>query len=99
MSKLVRRAHNKTNLVYHLVCVVKYRKNVLTENITNTIVNVCLEIQEKYKIEFVETSSEFFVTANKNGYKPYSLFNSSTSKIFSDTNSNNDKKFYGKKNI
>ena len=58
MSKLVRRAHKKTNLVYHLVCVVKYRKNVLTENITNTIVNVCLEIQEKYKIEFVEIGTD-----------------------------------------
>ncbi len=58
MSEYKRKSHNKTNLVYHLVCVVKYRKNVLTEEVENTITNVCLEIQEKYKITFVEIGTD-----------------------------------------
>lgn len=40
------------------MCVVKYRKDVLTDRVTNTIVNVCLEIQEKYGIVFVEIGTD-----------------------------------------
>lgn len=58
MSKLQGRSHNKTTLLYHLVCAVKYRRNVLTEDVTDTIVNVCMEIQEKYGIEFIEIGTD-----------------------------------------
>ena len=58
MSQLSRKSHNKTNLVYHLVCVVKYRRDVLTEAVTNTLVNVCMEIQEKYGINFIEIGTD-----------------------------------------
>ncbi len=58
MSEYKTKSHNKTNLVYHLVCVVKYRRNVLTEEVENTITNVCLEIQEKYGITFVEIGTD-----------------------------------------
>ena len=58
MSQLSKKSHNKTNLVYHLVCVVKYRRDVLTESVTNTIVNVCMEIQEKYGINFIEIGTD-----------------------------------------
>ena len=58
MSKLQERSHNKTTLLYHLVCAVKYRRNVLTEDVTDTIVNVCMEIQEKYGIEFIEIGTD-----------------------------------------
>ena len=58
MSKLQGRLHNKTTLLYHLVCAIKYRRNVLTEDVTDTIVNVCMEIQEKYGIEFIEIGTD-----------------------------------------
>ena len=58
MSKLQGRSHNKTTLLYHFVCAVKYRRNVLTEDVTDTIVNVCMEIQEKYGIEFIEIGTD-----------------------------------------
>ena len=58
MSKLTKKSHNKTNLVYHLVCVVKYRKDVLTESVTNTIVNVCMDIQDKYDLQFIEIGTD-----------------------------------------
>ena len=58
MSKLTKKSHNKPNLVDHLVCVVKYRKGVLNESVTNTIVNVCMDIQEKYDLQFVEIGTD-----------------------------------------
>ena len=44
--------------MYHLVCAVKYRRGVLTETVTDTIVNVCMEITEKYGIEFIEIGTD-----------------------------------------
>ncbi len=54
----MKNSHNKTNLVYHLLCVVKYRKNVLDSMVTTTIVSTCLEIQEKYHIQFIEIGTD-----------------------------------------
>ena len=44
--------------MYHLVCAVKYRRNVLSETVTDTIVNVCMEITDKYGIEFIEIGTD-----------------------------------------
>ena len=58
MSKVISNSHNKTTLMYHLVCAIKYRRNVLTDDVTDTIVNVCLEISEKYGIDFIEIGTD-----------------------------------------
>ena len=58
MSKQYANSHNKTILMYHLVCAIKYRRDVLTEEVTDTIVNVCLEITDKYGIEFIEIGTD-----------------------------------------
>jgi len=58
MSREIKQSHNKTILMYHLVCAVKYRRGVLTETVTDTIVNVCMEITEKYGIEFIEIGTD-----------------------------------------
>lgn len=58
MSKQYANSHNKTILMYHLVCAIKYRRDVLTEEVTNTIVNVCLEITDKYDIDFIEIGTD-----------------------------------------
>ena len=58
MSKIISKSHNKTTLMYHLVCAVKYRRNVLTEDVTDTIVNVCMEISERYGIDFLEIGTD-----------------------------------------
>lgn len=58
MSKLISKSHNKTTLMYHLVCAVKYRREVLTDSVTDTIVNVCMEIEEKYGISFLEIGTD-----------------------------------------
>lgn len=58
MSKYISKSHNKTMLLYHLVCTVKYRRNVLTEAVTNTLVNVCMEIEETSDIDFLEIGTD-----------------------------------------
>jgi len=44
--------------MYHFVCPAKYRKSVFTEEITQTLKEVCLEIQDCYEIEFLEIGTD-----------------------------------------
>lgn len=54
MSKHIKKEHNKTLLLFHLVCPVRYRRKVLSDNIAETLKSVCLEIEQCYEIYFVE---------------------------------------------
>ena len=54
MADHIYRRHNKTLLLYHLVCPVKYRQHVITGTVAQTIKTVCLEIAKRYEIHFVE---------------------------------------------
>ena len=58
MSKYISKSHNKSMLLYHLVCTVKYRKDVLTKTVTDTLVNVCMEIEENSDIDFLEIGTD-----------------------------------------
>ena len=58
MNKQISKSHNKTILIYHLVCTVKYRKSVLTDAVLHTIVKVCLELEKKYGIYFVQIGTD-----------------------------------------
>ena len=40
--------------MYHLVCPIKYRRKVLTDDVSNTFRQVCLEISGRYEIHFLE---------------------------------------------
>ena len=54
MGKHIIKRHNKSLLLYHLVCPVKYRRKVFTEPVEQTLKNVCLEISKRYEIYFIE---------------------------------------------
>lgn len=54
MSKHVIKRHNKSLLLYHLVCPTKYRRKVFTEPVEQTLKNICLEISRRYEIYFIE---------------------------------------------
>ena len=54
----MKKSLNKTVLMYHRGCAVMYRRNVLSVTVTDTIVNVCLEITDKYGIEFIEIGTD-----------------------------------------
>ena len=52
------KSHNKSLLLYHLVCPVKYRRKVFTKEVENTLKNVCIEIEKRYEIYFIEIGTD-----------------------------------------
>ena len=58
MSEHITKRHNKTLLLYHLVCPVKYRRKALTEPVEQALKDVCLEIQKRYEIRFIEIGAD-----------------------------------------
>lgn len=58
MSKLVRKSHNVSVLIYHYVCPAKYRKVVINQKVDEILKEVCLEIARRYQIEFIEIGTD-----------------------------------------
>ncbi len=58
MSKFIHKSHNVTVLFYHLVFPAKYRRVVLDAGVDKTIASVCLEIEKRYEIRFLEIGSD-----------------------------------------
>ena len=53
-SEHLKKRHNKSLLLYHIVCPAKYRRKVFTEQVEQTLKEICLGISERYEIYFVE---------------------------------------------
>ena len=58
MSKLARKKHNVSVLLYHIVCPIKYRKKVFTLEIEEEFKNICVDISKRYEITFIEIGIE-----------------------------------------
>ena len=58
MDEHIYKRHNKTMLLYHLVFPVKYRRNVINGQISEYIKEVCLDIGERYEIQFIEVGTD-----------------------------------------
>jgi len=58
MSEHILKRHNKTLLLYHLVFPLKYRKGVITDDIGESLKDICIEISERYEMNFVEIGYE-----------------------------------------
>ena len=58
MGDLVRKSHNVSILMYHFVCVAKYRRLVITEEVDKVLREVCIEISKRYEIKFLEIGAE-----------------------------------------
>lgn len=54
MSEHIKKSHNKSLLLYHLVCPAKCRRKVLSEEVEKTLREVCGGIEERYEIRFIE---------------------------------------------
>ena len=54
MSEHIHKSHNKSLLLYHLVCPIKYRRSVLTDEVSKTLQEICLGISFRYEIHFLE---------------------------------------------
>ena len=44
--------------MYHIVCPAKYRRSVITEEVDKKLQEVCLGIEARYEIKFLEIGSE-----------------------------------------
>ena len=53
MSEHIKKSHNKSLLLYHLVCPIKYRRKVLSQEVSATLKTVCLEISKRYEVHFL----------------------------------------------
>ena len=58
MSELIRKKHNVSILLYHLICPTKYRKAVLTSDVNEKLKEICEEISLRYEIEFLEIGTD-----------------------------------------
>ena len=58
MSKHIRKSHNVSLILFHLVCPIKYRKSVLDKDTTDTLKNICWGIGQRYEIRFVEIGAD-----------------------------------------
>ena len=58
MSKPIRKSHNVSVLLYHIVCPTKYRRVVLTDEVDQVLKTVCLEIANRYEIGFIEIGTD-----------------------------------------
>ena len=54
MAEHIYKRHNKNLLIYHLVCPVKFRRKVFTDDSEHTLKQVCLELGVRYEINFLE---------------------------------------------
>ena len=58
MSEHILKRHNKTLLLYHLVCPAKYRRKVFSEVVEATLKETCLGIARRYELHFVEIGTD-----------------------------------------
>ena len=58
MGDLIRKSHNVSILMYHFVCVAKYRRLVITEEVDSVLKDVCIEISKRFQIRFLEIGTE-----------------------------------------
>ena len=54
----IHKRHNKTLLLYHVVCPTKYRRKVVKRERSKYFKEICLEIGEKYEIHFIEIGAD-----------------------------------------
>lgn len=58
MSRLIRKSHNVSILLYHFVCPAKYRRAVIDDKVDQVLKEVCLDIADRYEIEFLEIGTD-----------------------------------------
>ncbi len=58
MAEHIIKRHNKTLLLYHIVCPAKYRKKIFTKEVEETLKQVCIGISERYEMNFVEIGAD-----------------------------------------
>jgi REP element-mobilizing transposase RayT len=58
MSEYIHKSHNVTVLLYHVVLPAKYRRAVIDEQVDEVMKKVCLEIEKRYHMRFLEIGTD-----------------------------------------
>ena len=58
MSRYIHKSHNVTVLLYHLVFPAKYRRAVIDATADQVLREVCLEIEARYQLRFLEIGTD-----------------------------------------
>ncbi len=58
MSEFIHKSHNVTILLYHLVFPAKYRRAVFDGRVEKELKNVCLDIELRYEVKFLEIGTD-----------------------------------------
>ena len=58
MSEYIHKSHNVTVLIYHLVLPAKYRRVVFDDHVDDVLKEVCLDIEKRYQIKFLEIGTD-----------------------------------------
>ena len=58
MSKLIRKEHNVSIIMYHIVCPAKYRRAVISQEVDKKMREACQGIEARYEIKFLEIGTE-----------------------------------------
>jgi REP element-mobilizing transposase RayT len=58
MSQYIHKSHNVSVLLYHIVCVAKYRRVVFSAEVDEKLKEVCREISKRYEISFLEIGTD-----------------------------------------
>lgn len=58
MSEYIHKRDNVTTLLYHLVFPAKYRRAVFDDAVDKTLRDVCLELEKRYQLKFLEIGTD-----------------------------------------
>ncbi len=58
MSEYIHKSHNVTVLIYHLVFPAKYRRAVIDDHVDGVLKEVCLDIEKRYQVKFLEIGTD-----------------------------------------
>jgi REP element-mobilizing transposase RayT len=57
-SEYIHKSHNVSVLLYHFVCPAKYRRVVFNKAVDVTLKEVCLEIEKRFEVHFLEIGTD-----------------------------------------
>ena len=58
MSGYIHKSHNVTILIYHFVLPAKYRRVVFDDHVDEVLKDVCLDIEKRYQVKFLEIGTD-----------------------------------------
>ena len=58
MSHVIKKSHNVSILIYHIVGPTKYRRAVIDEQVDQVLKGICLSIANRYQVEFLEIGTD-----------------------------------------